>query len=236
MRIRLLILVALVVVPAWASVTGVWQDKPVQEWTREETQEFFRHSPWVHQIIVTNTGAEVQPASYPASSRESQPDRPSTEGIKVEPRLGANGAVEETAYYIEWSSSKIVRRAGAHYRALRGQGREEERQPNLNNYVLTVSGYDLAAFDGPDAAALKEAAFLRPRHANKRIRPSKVEVLRENNDRVIAVRYTFPTEEDGQPLISDRETCVDFRCKAGDLRLRTKFKPSEMVIDSVRDL
>ncbi len=236
MRKCLPLLLAFTILPAVTSASEVWEVKPVEEWTREETQEFFRNSPWVHQVIVTGPAVVVQPASFPPPTRESQREPSSAEGIKVEPRFGTNGAVAETAYYIEWSSSKIVRRAGAHYRALQGKGKEEERQPALDTYVLTVSGYDLTPFDGIDEMELKEAAYLRPRELKEKIRPAKAEVLRGKNGRVIAVRYSFPIEQDGQPLIRDDERCVNFVCKVSDLRLKTKFKPAEMVIGKGRDL
>lgn len=229
-------LLAFMVLPVAAKASDVWEVKPVEEWTREETVEFFRDSPWVQQVIVTAPALTPQPASFPTPTRETQREPSSAEGIKVEPRFGVNGALAETAYYIEWSSSKIVRRAGAHYRALQGQGKEQKEQPTLDTYVLTVSGYDLMPFDGIDEMELKEAAYLRPRESKERIRPAKAEVLRGKNGRVIAVRYNFPIEQDGRPLIRDDEQCVNFVCKAGDLKLKTRFKPSEMVIGKGRDL
>jgi len=236
MRNRFLILLAFVALPGLARASEVWRDKPVEEWSREETQEFFRHSPWVHQIIVTQHHRVARPASYPTSTADSQRKSSSAEGIKVEPQFGANGIPVETAYYVEWSSAKIVRRAGAHYRALQGKGGEDREPPALDTYFVTVSGYDLTAFDGHDATALKDAAYLRPGDSKDRIRPNKTEVLRGEDGRVIAVRYGFPIEEDGQPLISKDEECVTFVCKARHLKLKTRFKSAEMVVGKGHDL
>ena len=235
MRIRLLTLLAFVAFAGLTMAADVWQGKSVEEWTSEETQEFF-DSPWVHQVIVMEQRVAVQPASYPPSTREPDQKSSSAEGIKTEPRFGPNGVPVETAYYIEWSSAKIVRRAGAHYRALQGKGREEKQEFNLHAYVLTVSGYDLTAFEGLDETALEKAAYLRPQEAKERIRPAKAEILRGENGQVIAVRYSFPVEKDGQPLISDSEQCMTFVCRAGELRLRTKFNLPDMVIGKGRDL
>ena len=236
MRIRLLTLLAFLAFVCLARAADVWQGKPVEEWTREETQEFFRDSPWVHQVIVTEQRVAVQPASYPPSTREPERTSSSAEGIKTEPRFGPNGVPVETAYYIEWSSARIVRQAGAHYRTLQGKGREEKQEFNLHAYVLTVSGYDLTVFEGLDETALKKAAYLRPQESKQKIRPAKVEILRGADGQAIAVRYSFPVEKDGQPLISDGEQCVTFVSRAGELRLRTRFNPPEMVIGKGRDL
>jgi hypothetical protein len=229
-------LLGFMLLPAVMKASDVWKGKAVEEWTREETQEFFRDSPWVHQIIVLASSVEVQPASYPGPTSEGQRQPSSVEGIEIEPRFGANGRVAETAYYIEWSSAKIVRRAGAHYRALAGQGREEKNPYTLDTYVVTVSGYDLAAFDGHSGTALKDASYLRPQESKTKVRPTQAEVLRDENGRVIAVRYSFPRQLEGQPLISDRQRSVKFVCKAGDLRLKTRFEISEMVVGTGRDL
>jgi len=236
MRNRLLILLAFVALPSLARATEVWQGKPVEEWTREETQEFFRDSPWVHQVIVTGGPLPTQPASFPAPARETQRKPSSAEGIKVEPRFGSNGVPAETAYYIEWSSSKIVRRAGAHYRGLQGQGGEDREPPALDRYFLTVSGYDLTAFDAYSERELQEAAYLRLRESKENVQPVKVEKLWNSEGKIIAVRYSFPLEMNGETLISDRDLSVNFVCKAGDLKLKTRFELSEMVIDKGRDL
>jgi len=236
MRKWFLTLLAIMALPVVAKASEVWEGKPVEEWTREETQEFFRDSPWVHQIIVLGSPVRAQHAGFPDPTSEAQREPSSAEGIKIEPRFGANGRVPETAYYVEWTSAKIVRRAGAHYRALAGQGREETEPFSLVTYVVTVSGYDLAAFDGHSEAELKEAAYLRPEESKTKIQPSKAEVLRGENGRVIAVRYAFPRQLDGQPLISEQEKSVTFASKTGDLRLKTKFEVSEMVTQKGRDL
>ncbi len=163
MRNRLLILLAFVALPSLARASEVWQGEPAEEWSREEPQEFFRDSPWVHQVIVTGARLPTQPASFPTPARETQHEPSSAEGIKVEPQFGANGVPVETAYYIEWSSAKIVRRAGAHYRALQGKGGEDRVSPALDKYFLTVSGYDLMAFEAYSERELQEAAYLRLR-------------------------------------------------------------------------
>jgi len=231
-----MILLALVAFPSLAKASEVWQGKPVEEWTREETQEFFRDSPWVHQVIVTGAPSPTQPVSFPAPARETPREASSAEGIKVEPQFGSNGVAAETAYYMEWSSSKIVRRAGAHYRALQGQGSEDREPPALDRYFLTVSGYDLTAFDAYSEKELQEAAYLRLRESKENVQPVKVEKLWNSEGKIIAVRYSFPRQIKDETLITDRDQSVNFVCKAGELRLKTRFELAEMVIGKGRDL
>jgi hypothetical protein len=236
MGIRFLTLLAFVALPSLAGTSEVWQSKPVEEWTRQETQEFFRDSPWVHQVIVTEPRVMAQPASFPPSTREPERNSSSAEGTKTEPRFGANGVPVETAYYIEWSSAKVVRRAGAHYRALQGKGREDREPPALDGYFLTVSGYDLTAFDAFNESELQEAAYLRLRERRENVQPVKVEKLWNSEGKIIAVRYSFPRQKKDETLITDRDHSVNFVCKAGELRLKTRFELAEMVIGKGRDL
>jgi hypothetical protein len=236
MGIRFLTLLVFVAVPRLAGTSEVWQSKPVEEWTRQETQEFFRDSPWVHQVIVTAAPLPPEPATSPAPGRESQRKPSSAEGIKTEPRFGANGVPVETAYYIEWSSAKVVRRAGAHYRALQGKGREDGEPPALDGYFLTVSGYDLTAFEALSESELQGAAHLRLRERKENVQPVKVEKLWNSEGKIIAVRYSFPRQKKDETLITDRDHSVNFVCRAGELRLKTRFELAEMVIGKRRDL
>jgi hypothetical protein len=236
MRIRLLTLLAFVAFAGLAGAADVWQGKPVEEWTRAETQEFFRASPWVHQVIVTEKRVAVEPASYLPSTRDPERKSSSAEGLKTEPRFGPNGVPVETAYYIEWSSAKIVRRAGAHYRALQGKGREDGEPPALDGYFLTVSGYDLTAFEALSESELEGAAHLRLRERKENVQPVKVEKLWNSEGKLIAVRYSFPRQKKDETLITDRDHSVNFVCKAGELRLKTRFELAEMVIGKGRDL
>ncbi len=236
MLTHLFMILTVAALPGLAGSSDVWQKKPVREWTREETQEFFRDSPWVHQIIVADPRAAQHAAGYPAPAREARREPSSAEGIKVEPQFGGNGLSVETAYYIEWSSAGIVRRAAAHYRALRGQGGEDGAPPPLGSFFITVSGYDLAVFEAASQKELRETAFLRLRERKVKIPPAGAEKVWNADGKIIAVRYEFPRQAEGEALVTDRDQTVNFVCKAGDLRLKTRFELGEMVIGKDRDL
>ncbi len=54
--------------------------------------------------------------------------------------------------------------------------------------------------------------------------------------KIIAVRYSFPCQIKDETLITDRDQSVNFVCKAGELKFKTRFELPEMVIGKSRDL
>lgn len=204
-----------------------WNQKPVAQWTREETYEFFRGSPWVHEVTVFS--AVRDPAATPGDvERERQMGPASPEGLKVEPRFVPGERERATTYYIQWTSAKILRQAGAHFRALEGRGQEEPNPLALDKYFITVLGRDLLAFDGATEVELQQATRLRLRGTGGKIKPSEVRIERGASGHIDAIVYGFPREVDGKPVIPDEEQSVVFVCKTEHVKLKTCFKLTEM--------
>lgn len=216
----------------------LWNTKPVREWTREETQQFLRESPWAHQVVVggslLDTGTPEDTAGERAGQGEMSGaagrERPSTVEVPINRPTGV-------PYVIEWSSARIIQQVGAHLSALQSQRKEEEITATPSPmYVLTVAGPDLKAFHTISEDQLKAGSYLHPKHAKAKVEPVEVKVRKAADGRILAIQFAFPRQMAGQPLISDQEKSVEFGCKVKDLSLKTTFNLAKMTTPQGRDL
>jgi len=216
----------------------LWNTKPVREWTREETQQFLRASPWAHRVVVggslLDTGTVEDTAGERAGQGEmsgaSGREQPSTVDVPINRPTGV-------PYVIEWSSARIIQQVGAHFSALQSQRKEEETAPRPSPmHVLTVAGPDLKAFHTISEDQLKAGSYLHPKHAKAKVEPVEVKVRKAADGRILAIQFAFPRQMAGQPLISDQEKSVEFVCKVKDLSLKTTFNLAKMTTPQGRDL
>jgi hypothetical protein len=252
MRERILILPALLLMIAVPTAAGeLWKKKPVNAWSREEAQEFFRNSPWVRRVSVQPGLSRPDSSAFSGSvfdapglsgnlcpsctGLEPPRERPSAAGSGVESGSGTRGRAGGV-YFIQWTSAEIVRRVISHLRALDGLGKELEDFSILPTYLLTVGGADLSPFDGTTEAELKAATYLRAKRAATQIEPLRVTTQKRSDGHVTSVHFEFPRQIAGQPAIADREGSVEFCCKLKDFTLRTSFNLSKMNAEHGRDL
>jgi hypothetical protein len=252
MRKRTLILPALLLMFAAPSAAGEhWKKKPVNAWSREETLEFFRNSPWVRRVSVEPGLPRPDSSAFSGSvfdaptlsgnvcssctGREPPSERPSAAGSPIESSSGTGGRAGGV-YFIQWTSAKIVRQAISHLRALDGLEKEVGDFSILPAYLLTVGGADLSPFEGITETELKAATYLRARRAATQVEPVQVTTQKRPDGRVTSVHFGFPRQIGGQPAIADREKSVEFRCKLKDFALRTTFDLSKMTAEDGWDL
>ncbi len=229
----------------------VWKSKSVAEWTREETLQFFRNSPWVRSVSV---GAGVARSDPSALSRSpfggpglSGNVCPSCTGVELprESPTAAGSGIESSSgtggrgggvYLIQWTSARIVRQAFAHLLALQGQGSPNPETAPLDVYVVTVGGPDLQAFEGIEEPELRNEAWLRPKKSKVKVSASRINVLRADDGRISVVHFGFPREQDGKAVISETEKAVEFHCRVRDKTLKAEFNLRTMVLQGNRDL
>lgn len=245
------ILLAIVGVVAALGAAEFQKRKPAQEWTREETLEFFRSSPWVRRALVKSgmprsdslpfsgsvfEGQTLSGGACLSCARiEPQRERPSGAGSGSESGVGIPGRVGGV-YFVQWTSAKIVRQGHAHLRALERRGTEEAVPLVPDVYVLTVGGPDLQVFEGVEESQLQAGAYLRPKKSKAKVAATRVSVLRGADHRISVVHFGFPRELDGQPIIDEKERSVEFLCLARDVTLRANFDLTKMVVQQSRDL
>lgn len=239
MRKRFVSLLGLLGMPLLLWSAELWRTKPVREWTREETQQFLRNSPWVRAI---SSGGSLLDTSAPGEAVETQAGRRESSAAAErtapsEMSVGGAGGRGGTTYYVEWSSAKIVRQASLHSGALQGRAKEEGAEPPpVAFYVLSVLGPDLRAFAGFTEVQLKSVAYLRPKRAKTKVEPAEVKVRKTQDQRIASVHFLFPRELGGQPVIAEQEKSVEFSCKVKDLTLKTSFDLGKMITEQGRDL
>ena len=252
MRKRILILSALLLMFAAPSLAGEpWKKKPVGAWSREETLELFRNSPWVRRVSVESGLARPDSSAFSGSvfgaptlsgnmcssctGLEPARERPGAAGVWIESSSGTGGRAGGV-YFILWTSAKIVRQAISHLPALDGLKEEVGDLSALPTYLLTVGGVDLSAFDGITETELKAATYLRAKRAETQVEPLRVTTQKRPDGRVTSVHFEFPRQSGGQPAIADREKSVEFCCKLKAFTLRTTFDLSKMTAGHERDL
>jgi len=244
----LLVVPTLLSVCSFAEAADFWRQKPVVEWTRKETERFFRESPWVHRISVRGgpSLAALAQAAEPIPEARRQDiacdacSRKGAEGIpgawSTSPGLSSASWSWEFVFYVQWTSARVVREAIAHLRALDGVGNEQPSPPPLPNYLVVIGGPDFRAFEGLTESALAMSARLRAKQAGTEVRPSRVTIRRQQNGRIASVHLEFPRETNGRPSVLEEERQIEFTCKVGDLILKTSFEPPKMTTLSGRDV
>lgn len=221
---------------ATALPSDVWKTKPVKQWTEEEARDFLRHSPWVRQVTLGSVmgamgGSGAQTRLGRGGESSDAEGRVDSSTIDVGP-----GDAHGPAYYIEWTSAKIVRAANVHIALLQGRVKQDPGEPPpLDSFVLTVSGPDMHVFSAATEPQLQAASYLRAGHSKARHLPKEVKIVKREN-RVLAVSFTFPRVEDGQQVIPDQEKSAEFSVKAGSITLKASFDLNKMVNESGRDL
>jgi hypothetical protein len=247
---------ALLLVIANGVAADPWKSKPVRDWTRDETVQFFRASPWLHRVATSTAPAHPPPSSAsvfdgvsvlgdpclscvqshvpPGAMTVDDTKQPDAESAGLGSGRGSHS--RETVYFIQWTSARTVRRALAHLRALDGLGEEGSDIAIMPSLVVTVIGADLRAFEGVPETELAESTQLRVRKTKTAVGPAQVRVQRRPDGQISSVHFEFPRNLDGRPLIPDEEKSVEFFCKSKGLTLKVRFDLTKMVCAEGRDL
>ncbi|HWQ03597.1 MAG TPA: hypothetical protein VNL38_03870, partial [Candidatus Nitrosotenuis sp.] len=103
------------------------------------------------------------------------------------------------------------------------------RVPAEHEFFIT--GPDLTPLRALGAAALKACATLQLKSSKAKIAASRAEFRQKQADeKMEAVVFHFPkNDSSGRPLISAKESGVEFVCKAGGAQIKAAFEPGRMV-------
>jgi hypothetical protein len=181
-----------------------WKDKPLSQWTAEDAKQVLVNSPWVK--VVT-----------PQNIRDLSPDE-RREGGNMEASVGKGVGLaglgilgprrqEEAlarAHYkptpdsvvVRWESAATVRTAEQKAGETSVPGLDDEHYAVVVYNILTPKRFNIAN-------ELKGIAYIH-RDTKKDIRPSHVEILRQD-DKIATIVYLFPrskeiTKKDGRLL------------------------------------
>jgi hypothetical protein len=208
-----------------------WKDKPIPQWSEEDAKQVLADSPWVKQIT-------------PQNVRDLSPDE-RREGGNMEASVGhgvglaglgilgprrqaeaiarAHYKPTPDAVVIRWESALPVRAAE--------QKVGETGAPTLDSDHYAIVVYDILTPKRYNLAReLKGIAFLK-RDTKKDIKPSHVEILRQDDGKATIV-YLFPRTAE----ISKRDGRLLFMAQIGRLFVSQFFYTEQMQLQGQLEL
>jgi len=233
-----------------------WKDKQIAEWTEDDARQVLTDSPWAKPVTPTVRESRPEGDRRPSGGM-GQGGGIGIGGISIGiPGLGGIGrrggtsgpqtgggypggrppgdpgndragrSMEPPALTVRWESALPVRTAELKVR--------ETGPPAVDDacYAIAVYGIPHRAAEG-DAESLekelkREAAL--KRDGKKDVKPSKVEVLRREDDTVIV--YLFPRAKE----ITRQDRRVEFEAQIGRFQLTQAFYPEDMTYNGKLEL
>jgi hypothetical protein len=205
-----------------------WKNKPIPQWTEEESKQVLVDSPWV------KWSEPVWLRDLSVEERIESGDWQATEGhgVGFEALLGLMGGskrAEEAiarahakpkpgTVMIRWESARPVRAS-------------EQKVGEKGSPMIDADHYAVVIYDIPtpkkynQAAELKDVAYLQRDKTNKKIKPSQV-VIDRHEDGTATLTYLFPRSLE----ISKRDMNLVFAAQVGRLFVSLFFYPGQMTV------
>jgi hypothetical protein len=243
--------IAFTSVLAWAGKP--WLDaRSYTEWSEKDVRAILTESPWVASQTFLIYGREDETASRELNPQEAQ-------GVAAGGNVGSGtdriGQVQRTAdspldhqiqVSVIWASSLTLRQATVRMSQLRGvapQGDPAQylsQQPQEYEIVVTETPWSESRMAKADLLSdlkepdLKERAYLETIQGGRRTAPARVQIA--SGRAFSTLRFFFPRELEGKPLIPPGEERVRFFCKTRRGDLKAEFNLRAMVRDGKPDL
>jgi hypothetical protein len=206
----------------------IWKDKPIADWTDEDTKQILTHSAWAKTVVAGITRRQTederreggnmgQPAGVGydgVDQRRAQPAAPGSLFAAPAVVLKSQGI----RLLVRWESALPIRAA-------------ELKAHVPDPPTLSDDGYSIAVYGVPSSFAkgdpaslgkpLKELAYLK-REGKKDVKPSSVEVFELEDS--VAVVYLFPLSAE----IGKKDSIVEFSAMIGRIRVSQDFNIEEM--------
>ena len=249
-----------------------WKEKPYTEWTEEDAQLVLHDSPWARTIKAKSPNTAV-PGKSNCTHRPPTRERrviygpggpplvvygPPTGGVYCDVTSSGTGAEQgpkqprtRDLFTVVWFSSITAREAVARLGQLKGTLTAERvnqfLSQKIDKYILVVRGpYLLSLVPLSDEQLLKMTS-LQPQRSKKPLYPVEVKRIsstpRYGKSLLNEIRFYFPREVNGEPLIGAKETKVIFFCRtklagvrAGIDQIKAKFDLKKMRKSGKRDL
>ncbi len=207
-----------------AAAAPSWKDKPLSQWDAEDAKQLLADSPWVKHLT---------PHWLPDLSSFQREDGGNlNEGVGKGVGFAGTGLLgsrreaeaikrahikpEPAPVMVRWESALPVRIA-------------EHMTGDTAAPALKADDYAIAVYDIPApkqgnlAGLLKGAAVLR-RYQKKDLKPSRVEILRHEDDDTATIVYLFPRSVE----ITKRDGGIEFAAQIGRLWVSQYFYTGEM--------
>lgn len=241
---------------AWAS-NEPWKAKPYQQWNKADLEVVLNSSPWVKKVVVevnwkrdplSGVQSEASPSDPAVGLREhmenqkggmpdTSPPDPSMNSIGAS---GGTSTSQETAFYIRWYSSRVIREALAREAIINGKISEADgakllAQPVLD-YEIIVFGPDMTPFQNLTEEQLRSASSLEGKQSKQKVAPVSLRMNKSPNGRTNSIVFFFPKKTgSGADVASAQEKGLEFVCKLKNLNLRNEFDTRKMVDEKGAD-
>ncbi len=240
-RIAAILSVFLSVTLVWAG--EAWKDKPYTDWNEKDVRRILSDSPWAKTIGVRaewlRPGAEGLEVGVGTRIGE-VPYDPTRDpmGVGAQSDIWRN---QQARFTLRWASARTVRAALLRESVLSGRPSPLSADQQIDNepaeFELVLVADPMIRFPRTTEAHLMENTYLGPKSSGKRMYPSRVDIYRNSDGRVISVSFFFPkTRRDRKPWLIQEETLVEFSCWVGGVLLRANFEPTKMANREGRDL
>jgi hypothetical protein len=214
-----------------AAADGSWKDKSISQWTVEDAKQVLTDSPWVKAVTPQN----VRDLSPDERRNGGNMEAGVGKGVGLAglgilgPRRQAEAIARAhyqptpNAVVVRWASALPVRSAE------RKAGETDVPTVDSDHYAIVV--YDILAPKRWNLAnELKGIAFIK-RDTQKDLKPSHVEILRQNDGTATLV-YLFPRSKE----ITKKDGRLEFVAQIGRLFVSQFFYTFEMQIQGQLEL
>jgi hypothetical protein len=224
-------------VPAAASSSETWRNKPIASWTERDAQQVLEKSPWA-KMTVAGIARRQSEDERRAGGNMGQPTGVGYDGIddkRVRPVLPQNVF---TAAPMPVSKAQIIRLLVRWESALPVQAAELKRgeatPPTLSDHGYSIAVYGVPFTDAKGdplqlARFFTESAFLK-REGKPNVKPIRAEAFELEHN--VVVVYLFPYSAE----ISKKDATVEFVALIGRLQVSQTFNVEDMLFQGKLEL
>lgn len=241
---------------AWAS-NEPWKTKPYQQWDKADLAVILKDSPWVKKVVVDvnwkrnpSSGSQAgMAASDPTVELREHADMQKGGPPDTSPpdpsmsSVGSSGGAStspNTAFYIRWYSSRVIREALTRVAIISGRISEAEGAKLLaepvTDYEIIVFGPDMTPFENLSEDQLKSASSLEGKQSKQKVAPASVRMNKSPDGRTNSIVFLFPKRTDsGAGVAAAQEKGLEFVCKLKGLNLHNAFDTRKMADEKGAD-
>jgi hypothetical protein len=221
-----------------------WKSKSPDKWTQDDVNGILKDSPW-GKVVPTRFETQKEKDKTAESGQGSRTTSPFDRGESA----GSKVPVEFAR--VTWWSARTPRRAMVRMVDLKGFRMDAEAakkfsETPMEHHVITIEAspgmMDAASKLEPEV--LNKAAWLEIPGQKRRVECVGAGVVKNSQGKLERIRFHFPRQVDGQPLITANEKKVIFKWKLPDnLKVKLEdaqifeatFEPKKMVVGGELD-
>lgn len=186
-----------------------WKSKTPDKWSKEDVKEILEDSPWGKKVTTGFSQVREEDKTSAGGGRGS------TSPKEFEREMAA----AEFARVIWWSA-RVPRRAMVRMVELNGFSMDPEAskkfsESEMEEHVVTIED-TMPRMMGADRLSpeeLKQAAWLEIPGQKRKVSCTEAGVVKDARGRIERVRFHFPRQVDGQPILTANEKKVVFKWK-----------------------